>query len=421
MKDRKGPVWLLITLCLGGALLLNPKASEATSLDPAPPGHLAFAQALEPYLGIPYRLGGATKRGMDCSGFVRHVYRKFFNLELPHSSALQYALPYLEKVSRKQMRPGDLVFFATGRKRVNHVGVCLSEGRFIHAIRKKGVTISSLDNPYWRRRLVGVKRIPGLSIEQRFQPDEDRQAPGSPHGSEQAKAPRGLDWPLVSAVFSAESSPSTASWKPDLLPAFVASKGPILGRELQWEGLLKEEMWNMQLSLGGQGLFESPPSFLDPDPLFQEGSGGSEGFLAPSVLGNRVSVAREISASPWLKITPSVAYQTSRTEGKDPMETQGPAFGVELRLLPLRRSWSMSASLLYAEELGRSTGLTANSDPWTATHWSMSLGFRMSDGLQFRLTAERSLLEGISWDGGDGGGGERPEQKGLYFSLDWRF
>ena len=110
--------------------------------------------------GTPYRYGGMSEKGFDCSGFVRTVFMRN-NIVLPHSSLAQYRESTL--VSLEEARPGDLIFFDVRGKGISHVGIYLGERRFIHAATKIGkVCISSIDEPYWKTRFFAVTRkIPG--------------------------------------------------------------------------------------------------------------------------------------------------------------------------------------------------------------------------------------------------------------------
>jgi len=124
-----------------------------------------FESKVKEYLDVPYKAGGTTKKGMDCSGFSKTVYSKFFGIELPHSSVDQFRLSALRKIDATQLKPGDLIFFANKKKRkVNHVGVYLSGKKFIHASSSQGIMVSSLDDDYWRNRFVGSKRHVALNV-----------------------------------------------------------------------------------------------------------------------------------------------------------------------------------------------------------------------------------------------------------------
>ena len=107
------------------------------------------------WIGIPYRWGGTTRRGIDCSAFVQQYIRQNLGIELPRTTAGQrYEGVPIEK---HELVPGDLVFFR--RRGVRHVGVYLSGGEFIHASSSRGVTISELDSDYWSRYYWMSRRI----------------------------------------------------------------------------------------------------------------------------------------------------------------------------------------------------------------------------------------------------------------------
>ena len=116
------------------------------------------------WLGVPLRMGGLTKKGVDCSGFVAIVFREVYGKQLARSSA-DMLKHNCKKVSRANLKEGDLVFFRTGkgRKKVpNHVGIYLKNGKFIHTSTSNGVIVSSLSEPYYVRTWLTGGRVKNL-------------------------------------------------------------------------------------------------------------------------------------------------------------------------------------------------------------------------------------------------------------------
>lgn len=115
-------------------------------------------------VGAPYRSGGASPSGFDCSGFTRWIYQSH-GAALPHSSAAQFELAHrrgYERIwNRRALEVGDLVFHRTTSARVGHVGIYVGGGRFISATSSRGVRVESLyDRYYWGSRWVGATRLP---------------------------------------------------------------------------------------------------------------------------------------------------------------------------------------------------------------------------------------------------------------------
>ncbi|RLA94703.1 MAG: hypothetical protein DRG83_19440, partial [Deltaproteobacteria bacterium] len=116
-----------------------------------------MAQTIRNFLGVPYRWGGTTRYGIDCSGFVQRVFREQ-GIYLPRVSRQQYRVG--KYVPRNKLKYGDLVFFSKyGDGYITHVGVYIGNGRFAHSCCSKGVTISSLDYRYYRVRYEGARRV----------------------------------------------------------------------------------------------------------------------------------------------------------------------------------------------------------------------------------------------------------------------
>lgn len=111
------------------------------------------------YLGTPYKYGGNTKDGMDCSAFTQIIFKNVFNLSLERSARLQYTQgSVIEKGD--ELKVGDLVFFNTrNRVKPGHVGIYIGDNLFAHASTKKGVTITALDYDYYSRTFMGARRL----------------------------------------------------------------------------------------------------------------------------------------------------------------------------------------------------------------------------------------------------------------------
>lgn len=113
---------------------------------------------LNHWRGTPYRYGGLSRRGVDCSGFVYLTFRDRFNLQLPRSTRDQTDIG--TRIDKDQLLPGDLVFFKTGRGENGlHVGIYDSDNQFIHASTSQGVIRSSLENSYWQKAFWQARRI----------------------------------------------------------------------------------------------------------------------------------------------------------------------------------------------------------------------------------------------------------------------
>lgn len=110
-------------------------------------------------LGVAYRFGGTSPTtGFDCSGFMQHVFRKAFAVNLPRTSAQQARVGTY--VSRSNLQPGDMVFFRTSGRRISHVGMYVGNNRFIHAPRTgKSIEITNLGNRYWNARYATARRV----------------------------------------------------------------------------------------------------------------------------------------------------------------------------------------------------------------------------------------------------------------------
>jgi len=108
------------------------------------------------WTATPHRMGGTSSSGADCSGFVMMVYDKLFGITLPRDTINQAMAGVV--VDKKELKPGDLVFFKPPRIR-RHVGIYINSGEFAHTSSRKGVTISRMDDPKWKKYYWTSKRI----------------------------------------------------------------------------------------------------------------------------------------------------------------------------------------------------------------------------------------------------------------------
>ncbi|MFA4916613.1 MAG: NlpC/P60 family protein [Syntrophales bacterium] len=121
-----------------------------------------FVRVVKGFLGAPYRFGGSSVRGLDCSAFVKKIYN-FFGVNLPRTAREQAQIGM--RVSRNDLEKGDLIFF-NARQVVSHVGIYIGDNKFIHASSKrKEVRVDNLESPYYDRHFVRAVRLKGMDGE----------------------------------------------------------------------------------------------------------------------------------------------------------------------------------------------------------------------------------------------------------------
>jgi len=116
----------------------------------------SLLEKMDEWYGTRYRLGGTTKKGVDCSALVQAIFFGAYAVSLPRTAREQYQVS--RRISRTELKEGDLLFFNTTGG-VSHVGIYLQNNKFIHASASKGVTISDLFDPYYVRRFIGAGRV----------------------------------------------------------------------------------------------------------------------------------------------------------------------------------------------------------------------------------------------------------------------
>lgn len=121
--------------------------------------HRLYMEAAD-WIGTPYKYGGTTKKGVDCSGLTSSIYRTVYKKKLSRNAEEQREED-CHRVLKRKLREGDLVFFHNGKKKrsASHVGIYLKDGKFIHASSSVGVVVSSLDEKYYDKHWMQGGRV----------------------------------------------------------------------------------------------------------------------------------------------------------------------------------------------------------------------------------------------------------------------
>jgi len=136
--------------------VVKPKIISSSEVNPVIDRKKMIGEVLS-LVGTPYSFNGDDAAGIDCSGFTAKVYQNALDVSLPHSTVQQYALGI--PVQSDERKFGDLVFFNTTGENPSHVGIYLGDDLFAHTSVSMGVTISSLESSYFKKRYIGARRI----------------------------------------------------------------------------------------------------------------------------------------------------------------------------------------------------------------------------------------------------------------------
>ena len=142
---------------VGVESLRERRNNEDDSSLPASVNRDKFLLTVVGYLGVQYSYGGNTTKGLDCSGYVCRVFESAISMKLPRSTHEQFR--HGERIKRGELRFGDLVFFNTTGRTPSHVGIYIEDDVFAHASVIEGVTLSSLESTYYKKRFVGARRV----------------------------------------------------------------------------------------------------------------------------------------------------------------------------------------------------------------------------------------------------------------------
>jgi hypothetical protein len=344
------------------------------------------------YLGLRYRPGGTSTSGVDCSGFVNLVYRNLYGVsDLPHQSASLYASSAMQRVPMEGLSTGDLLYFSGSKKskRINHVGIYLSEGKFIHAARGKGVVVSNLDEAHWNARVVGANRLPGL--------DRRYKGLGQEPGVETAlqSDSRSFDFSSLAWELGSPSFSDIGASEPRV-KAHANSLGLGIGNSL---------------SGGDPGFFHLT---LFQEPLvawrgaeFYAPLPSGEGYLGP---GERrafagvqgITMGSVIRPVEWLRLSPSLSY-FKYDSGIDDSGLPRRSVGLDMFLDSPEDGWVLSTGFRYSSliparnnsSLLPSRNYADDSDAQNAVALSLTLMQRISNNLSISLIGEHSQRIGV--------------------------
>ncbi len=379
----------LVVLIPAGVLRASekPKAQTASSDEKNRSEDKSLEEQLKAYLGIPYRRGGACLKGMDCSGFSSFIYSNLFGVDLPHNAASQYRLSFLKPVEQQDLQPGDLLFFSR-RKRIDHVGIYLGDGKFIHASgKKRRVTISNFDSPYFQRTFVAARRLAaGLGV-------------GEP-GEYETEASVDLSFEerdrirfLVAGSGGLAADELGGFAEPSLLDGIPDGEGrswPFFF-EVEYRHVLLDHAWNVTLS----ALWER--SYLNSEihPLFTSRQSPRPAFFSDdpySISRSGLRMASDFGILPWLRLTPSVTYYDY---GDDfPTAAAFPSvLGLEAKLLPSSARYDLAMAFRYGDTgsafLGRHDLLEGS----RALGLAFAFRYRLTDLLHVSLLGQHSISE----------------------------
>ncbi len=336
--------------------LISPKTkskAEAITQEISPALPESVEQEISKFFGLRYRLGGNGQGGIDCSALVQKVYADAFGVSLPRSSSEQSRAGDLEQVPADELKAGDLLFFGSKRKKVDHVGMYLSDGYFLHAARSEGVTISRLDHQHWKARFMFSKRMRGLDL------DGDRES---------------------SSELEDELSRESAAF------AFSGLESGGLLRSLDTGVSLND---SLELILSGYFL-----NLLSDGPTAEEGSVFDDHVpIESKSTENGFRLAALLSPLEWLGISPSVTT-SDRSRTKDGLHVDEPRQKIGLEtwmILP-----SSKVAVFMAAHVGNQDNLLDNpsaiSPDWQSVDVALGLNYRLSDSLRFSLYSTHAYL-----------------------------
>lgn len=345
------------------------KAREIKSfpLKTAPGKDPRLESELERYLGIRYKLGGTNEKGLDCSGFSHLVYKSIFGVEIPHNAASQFFdHSRLARVD-DELKTGDLLFFGSTptKNRISHVGIYLSDGKFIHAARRKGIMISSLEEDHWRKRVVSAKRYAGQETGYDSGPDD------------------------VFAELAEKEMEANLGYPGEM--DFYRRDDIYGGRrhlEYDYAQSFLGDAWNIHFTPFSENV---PRNGLDlsASPASLDEYSGQQNQGGPA-FSYGIKVSSDIKPFDWMSITPSyTSYEYVGRMINMAMPTRTLEFDISFGSLA-GSGWSLLTELQYATLDGPSTNPAEFYDERNDVDMSLTYSRKLSDQLQFSLIGRQS-------------------------------
>ncbi len=346
-----------------------------------------FEKRAKEYLGVPYRRGGTSQKGLDCSGFVRMLYNRLFDIELPHNSRELYQSSKLRKTSASGMQPGDLLFFSNKKKkRINHVGVYLSDGRFIHASTSQGIMVSRLDDQYWIRRFAGSKRHTALS---------------SGKQRNQNQRTSSLKIPIhQNGIITAYALHESRPYATDFL------QNGLNNYEERFYNFPEYDHRNLTLYQIGydhsvfNGLdvnidafsekFDTTTAWTGLESLSRSISYQQDEILSDAGKRNGLKLVGDIHPNNWLSISPFITYFNYSAETQNDWDVPRRTLGVNSLLAPEHGRWALSMQVQYSDQ--QNLVNTAVFDNTLSTFdMAVKLGINLTENLQFSIMGKHDI------------------------------
>ncbi|MGB3223585.1 MAG: C40 family peptidase [Desulforhopalus sp.] len=372
-----------------------------------------FTKEVKKYLGIPYRLGGSSKKGMDCSNFSRIVYSKILGLEIPNNSIKQFSSSDLKPIDSDDLQMGDLIFFGTKKQKINHVGVYLSDGQFIHASSSKGITVSRLDSRYWKKRFVSSKRHMALSSNQDSDEIRFESFLEIPVGQDGTVTAYSRD--IFRTSLQNSSSASDISGSSEIIDQ---NHSPLNFYEIGYGQAISS---GLELSLSG--IYEksgSGTAWSNIDFTTQNMSFRDDRSDFDTSVRQGLKLASDIRPSNWLNITPSVTFFHYPSENNALIDGPQKILGLNALLAPVHKRWSLAMLFQYSDHENRAEPETFD-DMFSSLDMAVKFGINLTDNLQFSIIGShdnRTTADDIS---DDSSFSQSTGNSNLFFSIDMKY